>query len=61
MLDDPVLKAMSIFDHRYWPSDNDMLKASYTDELKLLWGNVPRARLPLGGRYAACTASGRGA
>ena len=37
VLDDPVLKAMSIFDHRYWPGDNDALKASYTAELELLY------------------------
>jgi hypothetical protein len=37
VLDDPILQAMSIFDHRKWPSSEEILGDSYTDEVELLF------------------------
>ena len=39
VLDNPILRAMSVFDHRKWPTDNEILKASYVEEIKLLFCN----------------------
>ena len=35
VLDDLILQAMSVFDHRKWPSSLDILLNSYTDEIAL--------------------------
>ena len=37
VLDDPVLKAMAMFDKRKWPSDKDILKESWKEEFELLY------------------------
>lgn len=42
VLDDPVLQAMGIFDHRNWPSDSDILKDMYLDEIKVLYSTYKR-------------------
>ena len=45
VLDDPILQAMSVFDHRKWPSSADILANSFTDEIALLF-NTYKAFFP---------------
>ena len=37
VLDNPLLKAMAVFDHKKWPRNNDILRESWHDEITLLF------------------------
>ena len=36
-LDNPILQAMAVFDHKKWPRDSDIVRASWHDEITLLF------------------------
>ena len=67
VLDDPTLEAFAVFDVRKWPTNKQVLKASYTNEVKQLYlcrggdgGNGARAvGGPQGGGQRARTAHTR--
>jgi hypothetical protein len=47
VLDNPILQAMAIFDHKKWPRNNDILRESWHESIELLF-NTFEAFFPEG-------------